>query len=364
MFKNGVQGNELAIPASVTVSVTISQFFAIFIAVATQDDLITSLNLVFEGYSSDLTLAFNGASLWKWVLAVVAYIIEGSLGLFVTFLLIVTSHEVVELLLNFTAVEFVSLLDNVAFLLAKKGFMGTENRSEAMLISKTKYRVTTERKSNPFQRIISLGGIAFMLLSGWAIIFARQLWGVYLPNQITVQFEDTLSRELGTYSGTYYRENDPWKFDQERVRYISASGRGQFQYCLESRFWTFSAEENPDPCHNFLAKSSQTLAFDLTETLTLPWLATESLEEPRFYPMSYFYLALGCVQDYDCGGIGHGTCHHNQCTCNDKYFGIRCDYFEETTCEKLDVEFLPTNIREVVSSQFTTKFFAVETTNS
>ena len=93
MSNEGDESNPLSIPAYVTTSVAVSQFFAIFIAVATQGDLITSLDLIFEGYSSDLALAFPGASPMKWGMTVMAYFLEGGLGLIVTFLLIVTSND-------------------------------------------------------------------------------------------------------------------------------------------------------------------------------------------------------------------------------------------------------------------------------
>ena len=59
----------------------------------TQDDLITSMNLIFEGYTLDLAHAFEGATFYKWLLAVVAYFLEGGLGLVVTFLLVAISND-------------------------------------------------------------------------------------------------------------------------------------------------------------------------------------------------------------------------------------------------------------------------------
>ena len=58
-----------------------------------QDDLLSSLNLIFEGYSEDMEHAFEGAHIGKWIGAVAAYFLEGALGLVVTFLLIVTSSD-------------------------------------------------------------------------------------------------------------------------------------------------------------------------------------------------------------------------------------------------------------------------------
>ena len=50
--------------------------------------------------------------------------IQGFLAIIATFLLIVTSDDVIEIVLNFAAVNFISNLDEVGFELAKWGKYG------------------------------------------------------------------------------------------------------------------------------------------------------------------------------------------------------------------------------------------------
>lgn len=85
---------------------------AIFITVATQEDMETALHLLFEGYNNDVERVFPeaGVTAAKWTTTVFLRFGVGCFGLVVTFILIIISSDVVELLLNFTAVEFVSLL--------------------------------------------------------------------------------------------------------------------------------------------------------------------------------------------------------------------------------------------------------------
>ena len=201
----------------------------------------------------------------------------------------------------------------------------------------TKYRVTSGRKSTPMQRVVSLFLSAMCLLVGWAIIYGQQCSGRYLPNQISVQFDDVLSPELGTYSGSYYLQNDPLKFDYERIKYSSNRGGGHFAYCKRKRFWTF-AIKSQDPCKEYIAKSSRTYAFDLTTTASELWYVTANAEDPRFFPMGDFHISIGCIRNDDCGGPGRGRCIHNECVCNDGHFGIRCDYHEKTACSNVDVD--------------------------
>lgn len=71
-----------------------------------QDDIRTAVDYFFEGYERRaIGRAFVGASKFKWSVAVTTQFLEGVLGLGTTFLLIITSDDVVGLMLDFTAVE-------------------------------------------------------------------------------------------------------------------------------------------------------------------------------------------------------------------------------------------------------------------
>ena len=329
--------NPIGIPAAVSTAVAISQFLALFITVASQDDVITSLTYMFEGYQPEMGYAFETNS-YKWASGVVALFLTGALGLIVTFLLITSSDQVVDLILNFTAVEFVSLLDNVAFALAVAGFLGGANQKEALLITSVHYDIPKHRQKSPIQQIIFLVTTFFVLLTGWAAIYALQVRGQFLPQTIVVQFDDNLAKEMGPYSGIYTLKNDPWKGQYNRIYYWAKDYKGAFAYCKPMNSWTFSITDYDKPCLNFLAKSSDTDTFDLTETVSKDWFVTADSNAPRFFPMNNFYLSVGCSEDDDCGGPGHGTCVKDLCKCNSGFYGIRCDYEESRTCERLELE--------------------------
>ena len=103
----GTQRNPLGIPAAIEATVAIGQLFALIITVCTQDDLITALMLLIDGYDQQSMLeAFpGGAYFYKWMLTAASMIGEGIFGMLVTFLLIITASDNVSLLLNFTAVS-------------------------------------------------------------------------------------------------------------------------------------------------------------------------------------------------------------------------------------------------------------------
>jgi hypothetical protein len=88
------EGNPLQIPGQVSGEVVVAQFFALFVAVITQSDLLTSITLMYQGYSESLCQAFGKVSKIRWLLATMSMFLEGAFALFVTWMLIVTSDKV------------------------------------------------------------------------------------------------------------------------------------------------------------------------------------------------------------------------------------------------------------------------------
>ena len=74
----------------------------------------------------------------------------------VTFMLIIRSSEVIELLLNFTAVEFISLLDNVAFRLASTGFFGRANYDEAVMVRTLSFKIDKRKRTYSSVKFLSM----------------------------------------------------------------------------------------------------------------------------------------------------------------------------------------------------------------
>ena len=70
--------------------------------------MVSALHLLCDGYSKDMDKKFKGSTKGKWWFAILAAALDGGFGLVVTFMLVVQSAQVVELLLNFTAIEFVA----------------------------------------------------------------------------------------------------------------------------------------------------------------------------------------------------------------------------------------------------------------
>lgn len=105
--------NPLNIPADVVLPVRCTQLVALIIAVATQEDVRVAFSQFYDGYSDEMFEPFGTVKFGGWLFSSICRLVEGFFGLIATFVLIMTGESVVEILMNFTALEFVSQLDEV-----------------------------------------------------------------------------------------------------------------------------------------------------------------------------------------------------------------------------------------------------------
>lgn len=234
--------NPLALPANVETPVRITELIAIVIAIITQDDVRKAVNLLREGFDTDLPKAFQGATVVKWILSIILRASQGCFGLFVTFLLIMQSSTVLELLLNFSAMEFVTLLDDVVFSLTSEGFLGKVLKEEAKRLSNTFYHVSHHAAESDSRTAKFFTAAYFVVLftimySGWGIIFAKQARGAYLCDEIFVQFGDELLPLLGTLTGLLHRRK--LTFGGRLSYRDDRDGGPLLAYCLEDKVRTY-----------------------------------------------------------------------------------------------------------------------------
>ena len=136
-FSAGDSGNLLGVPPQVSSATSIIQILALFIGVFSQTDFSDSLNSLLIGYDKDELEFHFGPNIfyWRWLMAHWTRIIVSSFGMFTTYLLIVSESDPTELLLDFTAIEFITNLDNIFFWLAAWGYMGLKAQQDATLVA-------------------------------------------------------------------------------------------------------------------------------------------------------------------------------------------------------------------------------------
>ena len=334
------------IPPAVEPLVFFAQFFALGIAVLTQNDMIVALKLLHEGFGCDKAVdagirhAFPFATHKKWLCALILLYFEGILGLLATLFLTITSTTILNVLLNFAAVEFISSLDESVFYLASIGFLGKANRQQAQTILTTEYKIP--RKPRPMYKIGLLVVMILLMITSWLSVAVLQLRGHFAPRSFYVQFDDDIRTDLSAHSGVYILADPPnsaasFFGEVGRFRYVEniPGGRGKFDYCVAAEAWTFFVDGN-SPCDNTLAMAKALNTFDITKTGGSAWSA-RSEGTGLFVPMTHFYLSANCNQDGDCGS--KGTCNGDRmCDCEPGVTGPRCEFKPENLCPRLQVE--------------------------
>jgi hypothetical protein len=193
-------------------------------------------------------------------------------------MLIMQSKTVLDLLLNFSAMEFVSLLDDGAFLMLREGYFGIGMMKQATLCEK-KYHVsqTSSLKS------MCLSAVYFFIIfaamfSGWIGIYSDQAKGKYLCQRMYIQVDDEFAPALAGLSGIYTINIDE-KFGGRVTSSQENNGQGKIGYCEDENVWTLKIQEqlmSYDPCLRWVAKSSESFDFDVTKTTSSQWCESSS----------------------------------------------------------------------------------------
>eukprot|EP00984_Skeletonema_dohrnii_P022937 scaffold12054_cov112-Skeletonema_dohrnii-CCMP3373.AAC.4 len=356
--------NPFGFPINVSIPVRISEVLAILISIIAQEDVRKAICLYRDGFDKGgLSSVFKGATLWKWTLSIVLRASEGLLGLVITFLLIMRSSSVLDLLLNFSAIEFVTNLDNVVFELAKEGFLGHTLKKEAKKLCRKSYYVNIEYANSYNAMVVSLGYFIVLFASffgGWLYIYKQQRIGEYLCHQIFSQFGDDILPMLGTFTGLFYKHT---KTFGDRASYRDDQPGGPLlAYCKNETRWTLSLTKDLitdewNPC-NWLAASSESESYSILSTTSSPWVV--NTPSNRVAPLTHhFLMCYECTHvDNFCGD--YGSCvpagKYDQCICNEEKgrYGLRCEYSEP--CQVVEAE----GFSKEGGGQFTSKYYRLE----
>lgn len=304
--------NSLGVPPNVDTSVRIVQLLALIIAVITQDDLMKALDMIRFRKSKSFLEAFPNSSVPKVAFGISTRVFEGLMGLMASFFLVVTSDSIYYLLLNFTALEFISQLDEAFFVLSHYGFAGRYCEIAAKAVEETTYYVHTKvyRK----RKIALFAIICVLMVGSWIGIATQQRSGAYLCQTLFVQFGDDMDPSLAAFSGLYDQitVGSVGKFlSNTRVRYVDRnSGTGIFAYCPSRRFWSFSHtsatevawSEDYDPCEDWQVRSSFTGGYDINSVASEDWIVRNEVSRQAIMD-PFLMMCSDCDDAYSaCNG--------------------------------------------------------------
>jgi len=399
------QKNELRAPViGNDTTVILAQYTAIFIALFSQDDIMNTIALITTTFdreymvrqmnlyaeSSDYTSTrrmIGQSYYWKWILCNASRCVEGILATVVSFLFIVQSDNVLDMFMNFAAVEFVSHLDNMVFDIALQGFFGEGMASAADMVTHISLPIT--RPDLAWVQRVIFGIMLTVLIVGLGLTQTSQSQGVFLYDSSCLSMTITLGNGVlplenglhldGTrrnttffapdvlnatvsengggqvlgeapdliysfFSGEYIGMDNTLPFNR-RPRYYQHGLKddptaGMFYYCKDEQAWVFTIPAMKDNLpeatkrrcqHGWLLQSPVTEAASLEDAPLTGWnMWTGTIDT-----MDIQVECNECYRDSDCG-LQNGRCNHKTrfCECNEGWSGWACDE-EEVVCPQL-----------------------------
>jgi len=204
---------------------------------------------------------------------------QGFLAVTAALLLVLTSGTVVDIILDFTAVNFVSKLDDYAFVLAKSGQFGPALKVESEKIMNTKLPRCMCRKSKHICYMIVSSFIALILFGTMIlIIVCQENSNMWITPTFRVQFQDI---DLNTHNGCYQLNKTDQNFKRHTYNHFNHSS--SIGYCRENRRWLLFEDSSNEfnPCDTSaegvkIAHSSKTDAFDIEKSFGETWLSTSN----------------------------------------------------------------------------------------
>ena len=334
----------LVVPAGVSLQVRCAGILACFVAPCMMDDFIAAVILLEQGWNARILQRNPNATRFTFYLSGLLQMGTG-LGLLVAiFALIVQSDTVLGMMLNFAALHFVSAIDDVAFGLARNGFVAPSIQAQVAAMEDFHAPIANAKPKVWIRRAV-LCVIWLGLFVGYGIIAANQEQGTYLCQLLLLQTGDAFQPEYAAFSGVYKQAGFTLG---RRMAYIDVhTGTALIAYCETETAWTFGRyvgnEVDPDhppdlsqadPCLAWKAKSSQTETFDVTTATDIPWLL--STVDDRLETFAHFVLRCNdCEYVTSANGScsGRGTCRDHICTCPEEFVGHHCEF--DAPCEQL-----------------------------
>eukprot|EP00534_Pseudo-nitzschia_fraudulenta_P008305 CAMPEP_0201149792 /NCGR_PEP_ID=MMETSP0851-20130426/11026_1 /ASSEMBLY_ACC=CAM_ASM_000631 /TAXON_ID=183588 /ORGANISM="Pseudo-nitzschia fraudulenta, Strain WWA7" /LENGTH=880 /DNA_ID=CAMNT_0047426267 /DNA_START=109 /DNA_END=2751 /DNA_ORIENTATION=+ len=235
------------------------------------------------------------------------------MAILVAFLLVMVSDTVVDIILNFTAVNFISNLDDVAFELAKSGHLGKDFKRKAESIEETKLPVCMNAGagSECASYLMLVGTITMLLFSMMASTMdAQDSRDIWLTEIYRVEFRGESFKE---FSGCYSLVDGPRKHKRHTYSTYDGSSpkNSSFTYCMDDRRWILYDGFDPDfdacnPGEKELAKSSKTDNFDIAGSFSEAWVSSDNT------PFDLYFFEEGDDKELHCGSaLGDGNCDPN-----------------------------------------------------
>ncbi|KAL7549657.1 hypothetical protein ACHAWF_012923 [Thalassiosira exigua] len=266
--------NKLNAPANVTKSVRIAQYTSILIALLMEEEIPTGLHLLRTVTKPAFERKFPTKSYFRFVLSNILRILLGYLFLVNVFVILAQATAVLDIFYDVLALQFIAELDDIAFELAKKDFLGKRlGRACTARLFQTEFEKQKFGRSCAaslfLKSVYFINLVAF--LGGLITVTLNQVNSVYQCDSITVDFGDHVWEDavvfkpdtgeyvdrvlvFSTFNGVYVKSPDYTangrpvyeerkKFNQEPFDpegYLATVVPAQIRYCAKPlEAWCF-----------------------------------------------------------------------------------------------------------------------------
>mmetsp|Transcript_1550 Transcript_1550/g.3595 ORF Transcript_1550/g.3595 Transcript_1550/m.3595 type:complete len:956 (+) Transcript_1550:363-3230(+) len=272
---------------------------------SSMDDVVTACQL-FPSFSK------KGGPLWSLRFASIMRGIQAICSVIVVWILVMTSGTPVDIILNFTAINYVSGLDDASFELAERGVFGHAFQEETKRIADTNLPKSVQRtKTHVWYCVVMacIGASMFaFLINSLAAQASRDRW---ISETFRVEF--TGVETFDKYSGCFRIQPDAKK-NFKRYSYTShlTDTNTTLGYCRTDRQWILFEGHNLgfDPCEANIeeigieiARSADTDSFDVSSVFDERWTSGSGA------PLDLFFFESTDEEDLNCNLVlGDGFC--------------------------------------------------------
>jgi hypothetical protein len=161
----------------------------IAITVTVQGDFRTGLLWLTDGYDPSIQETHPHSGYTGWFLAGILQIFVGIEFVCLALLLLLQSTEIIGMVLNFAATEFLSLIDELFFLLRAKGFLGKELQRACAQVRASHMPKMHRHKIN--RRPLFFFSMLITLFIPAGIAWSAQLNGDFVCDSLVVRIAGT-----------------------------------------------------------------------------------------------------------------------------------------------------------------------------
>ncbi len=347
-FFNAMKSIDSFIPTNESCLVQMSQVFAALAFIVSQEQ--DTLSDIVQSFDILLSVLFGNQKSTdccftiSWCLRLT----QGTIAAITAVLLGLSSSDVVDIILNFTAINYISGIDERVFDMAHDGWLGEDARIDARYIKpEKKYIVRHNGIQTDDTRVeqeeakvlkrgaawIAIGWLFFWFFLPILVVFGVQNHTDVMATRVfRVRFDE---ENLRSYSGCY---NNTGKRSHRRFVYAAGNDSNPgaiFSYCRPEKKWYF-LKENMDPCSlatDDTMKDKEgahtagvSFAFDIQTTFESQWVSSHN----RHLDIHFIEKPEGeDEEDFCAAEIGDGICDKDLNFFDYEYDGGDCC---ATTC--------------------------------